>query len=161
MGTIYKVEGPNSGKDVSVTITMLSGTGARIGQWNAAEFGILTGFEVDSNMQHFEIKSIQNDGEIFNEVLPAGAKCSLKLDRAGRKGRAGLEDLETLYRNRARQGDQASFEIMYQVKNRDGSTHTRQLVKAKPHNFKLGNYAAQQAVAQSVEFVAGDILDNS
>ena len=161
MGTVYKVSGPNSGKDVSITITAFNGDGSQAGQWNAAQFGILMHFEVESDYSMMEMKSIQNEGEVYYEALPHGAKCNIKINRAGGSGNAGLEDLESLYRGQSKNGNQLYFTVMYQTKNRDQSTQTRALIHGKPHNWKLGAYTADQPVMQGVDFVSSDLQNNS
>lgn len=152
MGQIVKISGKNTGKDVSVIITDSRGR-----QYHAAQLGIMTHFEVDADYANNETKSIINEGQVFYETLPRGAKCKMKFSRYN----SGLEDLESAYRQAARSGINLSYTIQYQVRNVDGSVSTRQLVDAKPLNFNLGNFVADQDVTQGVDWVSGDIRNNS
>jgi hypothetical protein len=102
-----------------------------------------------------------NDGKTIYEAIPHGAKCKLKFNRAGGKKSAGLEEIETLYRNNARRGNMMYFEVQYVTINRDGGSNARKLIDCKPHQFKLGDYSSDQPVSQEVDFMSGDIQDNS
>lgn len=157
MATIYKVTGKNTGKDVSVTITTFDNVGNQISQVNAAQLGILQDFEVECDYTNWETKSIINGGQCFYESLPHGAKCKLSLMRTS----SALEDMETTYRRNSKNGVQLTYKIQYQTRNADGSFNTRALIDCKPHNWKLGSYKPDSDVAQSVDFVSGDLTDNS
>ena len=69
MATIFAVNGKNSGKDVSITITDSNGN-----QVNAAQLGILTHFSVMTDYSMSETKSIINGGQVFNEAIPHGLR---------------------------------------------------------------------------------------
>jgi hypothetical protein len=153
---IFNYTGKNSGKDVSVLITAYA-NGNQVGQWYAAQLGIVTHFEVSTDYSNFETKSIVNGGAVFYESLPHGAKCSLKIVRSGNAASAGLEDLESMYRQSSYDGVQLSFTVQYYTTNRDGSANIRSLTNCKPHNWNLGAYAADSDVTQSVDFMSTDI----
>lgn len=152
MPTVYKVAGKNVGKDVSVTISDSLGN-----QFNAAQLGIMTHFEVEADYDMNETKSIINGGQSFFESLPQGAKVTIKLARSN----GALEQLEAAYRRASRNGIQVNYTLQYQTVNRDSSINTHQLRGGKPHNWKLGAYGAGAGeVTQSVEFVFGELDDN-
>lgn len=159
MATIFNYTGKNSGKDVSVLISAYNGS-TQVGQWYAAQLGIVTHFSVSTDYSHFETKSIVNGGAVFYESLPHGAKCSLKIVRSGSLLAAGLEDLETMYRQSSYAGVQLTFNVQYLTQNRDGSISVRNLTACKPHNWNLGDYAADSDVTQSVDFISTDINNN-
>jgi hypothetical protein len=149
LATIYKISGKNSGKDVSVTISDNLGN-----QWNAAQIGIMTHFEISSDYAHSETKSIINGGQVFHETLPHGAKCKIKFSRYS----AALEDMENSYRVNSQNGKQVVYQIQYQVQNRNTPVTTRKLVDCKPLNFSLGSFDPDKDVEQGVEFVSVDLL---
>lgn len=148
MPILFKVDGKNNGKDVSITITDSLGR-----QYNVAQIGILTHFSVKADYTMWETKSIINGGQVFYESVPHGVKVSLKLVRYS----SGLEDMESDYRTAAEQGIQLEYALQYLVTNRNGSINMRLLRKGKPHNFNLGDYAADKDVDQSVDFVFAEI----
>lgn len=148
MATVFLIAGKNSGKDVSVTITDSLGN-----QVNAAQLGIMTHFEVQTDYSQWETKSIINNGAVFYEALPHGSKCSFKFSRYN----SALEDMESLYRTSSYAGLQLTYTIQFQTQNRDGTVNTRMLINCKPHNWNLGTYTADQDVTQSVDFVSSQL----
>lgn len=131
MATKFKINGKNVGKDVTVTIADSLGN-----QFNATELGIFTHFDIKTDYDLNETKSISNGGQSFFESIPHGIKCTLKFARTN----GNLEDLESAYRNASANGVQVSYRLQYQVTNRDGSVNTRNLIEGKPHNWNLGEF---------------------
>lgn len=147
MSTLVKITGKNTGKDVSVVITDSQGK-----QYQAAQLGILTHFEVKPNYTLNKTKSIINNGAEFNESIPHGLQVILKFVRYN----SGLEDFEANYRQQSNNGTMLSYTVQYQVANRDGSVSSNSVVMCKPHDFNLGAYTADQDVTQSVTFDGTD-----
>lgn len=145
----FKINGKNTGKDVSVTIKDSLGETV-----NAAQLGILTEFNITADYALLETKSIVNGGRTYFESLPHGAKCSLKFARSG----PGLSKMENKYRKNSFNGVQLSYTLQWEVQERAGLPVTTQsLVDGKPHNWNLGDYKPDSNVPCSVDFVFGDM----